>query len=512
MIWVDAGLTPLPTVRKVSLRPNGHRGIERRMGSMVDFWFGRRRIYGGSIFSQLIAIRQRIRCEMRTGYLGVRAAIALVCVNAIWTMEAFAFGAQDKRSAVESVATLVEERYVFAEVGKTMADYLRRQLAQGAYEQARDEKTLAGQLTVDLRKISSDKHLNVRHSPEVLPPIEEVLAPSAERLAFHRAMELKRNVGFERVEILPGNIGYLSILYFGDPVAGAPKVAAAMSFLADTEALIIDLRRNPGATAMGLGEHLRRHLLRDDQIKDGRMEWRGLPLAHPPKEELPMTAPRYLDKPVYLLTSGGTFSGAEGFAFDLQAHKRVTIVGEPTGGGAHAGGELRAGDHWAVWVPTGRPVHPLAKGDWEGKGVQPEVRVKSARALAKAHALAIEHAKAKNAKDPGYVEFATMQLKRLDRELSQVDPVVSFVLQGYDSAKEVNVVGTFNGWRVGATPMQREGGKWVAQAESPVGRQMYKFWIDGQWILDPANPETEEENGFMNSVREVSAKSAVEAN
>lgn len=426
--------------------------------------------------------------------------------------ESFALDGQEKRAAVEAVATLVEERYVFAEVGKAMGERLRRQFAQGAYELTTDEKALAGQLTADLRQVSNDKQLNVRHSAEPLPSNEETLAPSAERLAMHHAMERKRNVGFERVEVLPGNIGYLSIRYFGDPALGAPRVAAAMSFLADTEALIIDLRKNPGATAMGLAEHLRRHLLRDEEIKEGRMEWRGTPLAMPPKQELPVTAPRYLDKPVYLLTSNGTFSGAEAFAFDLQAHKRVTIVGEATGGGGHAGGELRANAHWAVWVPTGRPIHPLAEGDWEGKGVQPEVRIKAARALAKAQALALEHAKAKNASDPGYVAFATGALKQLEREWSQVDPVVSFELRGYDTAKEVNVVGGFNDWRVGATPMKRAGGKWVAQAEAPAGRQMYKFWIDGQWILDPANSETAEENGFTNSVRDIKPNGSGDVN
>lgn len=447
---------------------------------------------------------------MKFGWVGAAALAA--CLQGMAVKDALAFSAQDKKAAVEAVADLVEERYLFAEVGKAMSDHLRRQLAHGAYDSAPDEKALAGELTVDLRKISNDKHLYARHSAEPLLSNEETLAPSAERLAQHHAMERKRNVGFERVEVLPGNIGYLSILYFGDPVIGAPRVAAAMSFLADTEALIVDLRRNPGATAMGLGEYLRRHLLRDDQIKDGRMEWRGTPLAQPPKQELPAPAARYLDKPVYILTSGGTFSGAEAFAFDLQAHKRATIVGEATGGGAHAGGELRASENWAVWVPTGRPVHPLVTGDWEGKGVQPDVQVKSVRALAKAHALALEHAKAKNSSDPGYVEFAINHLKRLDRELSQIDPTVRFELSGYDSAREVNVVGTFNGWRVGATPMKRDGAKWVATVEAPTGRQMYKFWIDGQWILDPANPDTDEENGFTNSVRDVAAKSVAASN
>ena len=48
-----------------------------------------------------------------------------------------------------------------------------------------------------------------------------------------------------------------------------------------------------------------------------------------------MSGSRFVDQPVYVLTSHETFSGAEEFTFDLKTQNRATIVGETTGGGAH---------------------------------------------------------------------------------------------------------------------------------------------------------------------------------
>jgi hypothetical protein len=58
------------------------------------------------------------------------------------------------------------------------------------------------------------------------------------------AIGARFNYGFERVERLAGNIGYLDLRAF-DPVAVVgDTAAAAMTFLSNTEAVIIDLRKN----------------------------------------------------------------------------------------------------------------------------------------------------------------------------------------------------------------------------------------------------------------------------
>ena len=99
---------------------------------------------------------------------------------------------------------------------------------------------------------------------------------------------------------------------------------------------------------------------------------------------------RLVDQPVYVLTSHGTFSGGEEFVFDLKTQKRATIVGETTGGGAHPVRSVPAGDHFAVRVPFGRPINPVTKGDWEGKGIEPDVKTSAGDALTTAEKLAVE--------------------------------------------------------------------------------------------------------------------------
>lgn len=86
-------------------------------------------------------------------------------------------------------------------------------------------------------------------------------------------------------------------------------------------------------------------------------------------------------KPVAVLTSARTFSGAEEFAYDLQALKRATVVGETTGGGAHPVRGRRVDAHFVVMLPWRRAVNPVTKTNWEGVGVTPDVKTSADAAL-----------------------------------------------------------------------------------------------------------------------------------
>jgi retinol-binding protein 3 len=95
-------------------------------------------------------------------------------------------------------------------------------------------------------------------------------------------------------------------------------------------------------------------------------------------------------RPVYVLTSDQTFSGAEEFAYDVQTQQRGEVVGDTTGGGAHPGGMRRVTEHFGVWVPSGRAVNPVTGTNWEGVGVRPDVPVVASEALRTAHLRALE--------------------------------------------------------------------------------------------------------------------------
>mgnify|MGYP001086385899 FL=1 len=95
------------------------------------------------------------------------------------------------------------------------------------------------------------------------------------------------------------------------------------------------------------------------------------------------------DKPLYLLVSKETFSGGEGFAYDMQARKRGIIIGEQTDGGAHPGASYRLNDHFEVFIPIGYLTHPITKRDWEGIGVTPDIETAPEKALRVAHQMAL---------------------------------------------------------------------------------------------------------------------------
>ena len=97
------------------------------------------------------------------------------------------------------------------------------------------------------------------------------------------------------------------------------------------------------------------------------------------------------DIDVYVLTSQRTFSAAEEFTYNLKNLERATIVGETTGGGAHPGGTQIASDRFTVWVPSGRAINPITNTNWEGTGVEPDVKVEAEKALAEAQILALEN-------------------------------------------------------------------------------------------------------------------------
>ena len=107
-----------------------------------------------------------------------------------------------------------------------------------------------------------------------------------------------------------------------------------------------------------------------------------------------LSGKRYPKKPVYVLTSAKTFSGAEEFAYDVQNLKRATLVGEVTGGGANPGGPEKVHTNFMVNVPRGRAISPVTKTNWEGTGVKPDVAVPADKALDTAYLAALEKIKA----------------------------------------------------------------------------------------------------------------------
>jgi len=297
-----------------------------------------------------------------------------------------------RQKTIDAISERLTEYYVYPDVAAKMIQAVHDHQKHGDYNAIVDGNEFADALTRDLRAVSQDRHLFVGYDPYILPADSGAFDGPHQRSpadeARFRTMMEHDNCTFSKVEILDHNIGYIKFGAFPNPNICGPTVVAAMNFVAHTDALIFDLRENHGGNP-DMVDFMVSYLFREPtHIND-------LTNRHDNETHqywtLPwIPGPRFVDQPVYVLTSHQTFSGREEFTFDLKTQKRATIVGETTGGGAHPMRGMPAGDHFTIGVPFGRPINPVTKGDWEGKGVEPDVKVSAADALTTAEKLAAE--------------------------------------------------------------------------------------------------------------------------
>ncbi len=327
--------------------------------------------------------------------------------------------AATRSAVIEGVLKKLNDAYVFPEVAKQMERSIRGRIAKKEYDQITSAKTFAVLLTTHLREISHDKHLGVDYFSEVMPVRAVRAEPTAEERERFRLNNMWSNFGFEKVERLDGNIGYLSLRGFNDTNGAEETIAAAMNFLANTDSLIIDLRRNGGGSPEMVAL-ISSYLFDEKPVHLNSLYWRegNRTVDYFTREKV--MGKRFNGKDVYVLTSKRTFSAAEEFSYNLKNLKRATIVGEVTGGGANPGQGVRITDHFGMFVPTGRAVSPITKTNWEGTGVKPDVEVSAEQALKTAYLDALKKAAAKATDNPQRLRNLKIVIDRTQQELDEI--------------------------------------------------------------------------------------------
>jgi hypothetical protein len=265
----------------------------------------------------------------------------------------------NRHQVVNTISDLLNANYVSPELGRQAAEYIESRLAAGEYSKTPSASAFADALTADLRSITHDRHLTVVPDTSVNPPSSVEVVALNESAAWRAA---RANFGFEKLEHLPGNVGYLDLRGFSPSEIGGPTAIAAMNFLANSSAVIIDLRRNGGGEPnmiqlitsyfFAASAHLN-----DIYWRKGNRTEQFWTLPYVPGKKMPET-------PLYVLTSAGTFSATEEFAYNLKALKRATIIGETTGGGANPGDSFPVGSGFAIFIPTGRAINPVTGSNW----------------------------------------------------------------------------------------------------------------------------------------------------
>ena len=275
---------------------------------------------------------------------------------------------------VEGAAKLLREFYLFPDVAKKTAVNLEAQQKRGDYRGITDGEVFAVRLSDDLTTLSGDKHFAVDYFTEDTPPEE----PSSRPHPDPRKLAAS-NCGFEKADHYPPNIGYLKLNTFAEPELCTSTAVAAMNFLADSDTLIVDLRDNHGGAPRMVAlicSYLFDEPTHLDDLYDRNKNVTEQLWTFPY-----MPGKKFTGKAVYVLTSSRTFSAGEEFSFDLKNLGRATLVGETTGGGAHTMAPHRIDSHFFIRVPFGRFMNPITQGDWEGAGVEPDIKVAAADAL-----------------------------------------------------------------------------------------------------------------------------------
>lgn len=319
------------------------------------------------------------------------SAFMLFCSNIGYSQEAVtSIDANEKAIVIDSIAKFMTDGYVFPDKGKEMGDLLIANYKAGSYDDISDPAEFAQLLTSDLQTINNDRHIGVMFMPERIAMMRAAQEDdeNSELKDMEKRYNEFSNYAFEKIEILPGNVGYLKLNGFHDASLAGPTAVAAMNFLAHTDALIIDLTENGGGSPSLIQlittyffeypEHLN-----DFYIREGDKTKQFWTLTHVPGERMPETD-------IYVLTSSRTFSGAEEFSYNLKNLERATIVGETTGGGAHPVSAMIVNDNFIVRVPFGRAINPITNTNWEGVGVKPHITTTKDEAFDMAYMMALD--------------------------------------------------------------------------------------------------------------------------
>lgn len=320
--------------------------------------------------------------------------------------------AATRGEVIAAVIANLDKSYVFPAQAAAMDARLRAGLARGEFDKLTSADDFAQRLTDTLREVSHDGHLEVRYFEQPLPVQPPGQQPSPREQAQELTEQRRFNYGFSSVGRLKGNLGYLDMHQFGRLPGAGERITAAMDLLADTSALIVDLRHCEGGdpdTVMAFASYL---YDRPTHLND--IYWREENRTEQRWTSAQVAGRRYGQaRSVYLLTSEDTFSGCEDLAYALKNNHRAILVGETTGGGAHAGDPHRLADHFMMFVPAGRPINPVTHTDWEGVGVTPDVKVSAAKALDVAQ-LAALRAEIAAESDPDWKARVQQRVDELD--------------------------------------------------------------------------------------------------
>lgn len=250
----------------------------------------------------------------------------------------------------------------------------------------------------------------------------------------------RQNFGFTKLEILPGNVGYLVVSGFLGVSGHEQVMAGALRFLERSDALIIDMRTNRGGSG-NMSHLLFSHFLPAQPVQTIKVKSRQTAEPRVQESIAEVPGPRRTDVPLYVLTSRGTGSAAEEFAFVLKSLGRATIVGDRTAGAGHMVTMLGLPEGFTAGVSITRVSDPRTGREFEGVGVEPDIAVEADLARSTAHVAALEVLAAKATDDVARRRIAMLRdwIEAKDRGTRVDAALAAAVVGAYDGERTVTL-------------------------------------------------------------------------
>ena len=335
---------------------------------------------------------------MKTHIKTILFLLSFLCIQGVEAQENIStLTKKEKKAIISSIQTHLQDTYIDIELSYKMIAQLNQSLKSKAYKSITNPSEFSKTLTQDLQNISKDYHLKVRYEPKRIAQKKQIMPDDLKlKMEQKKATQMAEiNYGFVETKILNGNIGYLNLRIFADTKYAEDTATSAMNFLSNTNAIIIDLRSNGGGVP-NMVQLLASYFCQESPVllsnfyerkTDTKTQLYTLPQVY---------GKRQTNKPLYILTSKNTFSAAEAFAYSLKHLDKAIIVGEVTKGGANRTKRISLNDAFTISVPYIKSTHPITKSNWEGKGIQPNIKTNKKEALVHAYIDAINKTTKRN--------------------------------------------------------------------------------------------------------------------
>ncbi|WOH39116.1 S41 family peptidase [Thalassotalea fonticola] len=336
----------------------------------------------------------------------VRNGIIGSCLVILSSLAHAEISSIDKNSILNALTSNIKQQYVEIKKIDKISSALARFKVSPAFSHSQTEEQFASLLTAELQNI--DKHFAVQwRNPNESQNQQIKHEPWFTKLS-------RKNSGFNRVEILDGNIGYVDFWGFDALSENSRKIAeGVMGFVSNVDALVFDLRKNGGGSAE-MVQLISSYFLKPNTHLNS-IYWRTTDTTREFRTFEKVNGSVNLTTPIYILTSGDTFSAAEEFAYNLKHLKRATLVGETTKGGANPWQFFELGSGFRASIPIAKAVNPTTKTNWESVGVKPQIEVSRENALDVAYKMALDQVK-KSASDEYQVKEINDKLVELSRD------------------------------------------------------------------------------------------------